>query len=226
MTVNPQSITIRTKKMAILIRNARQASGKSVEDCAKAMGVPPAQFQVYESGELAPSLPELELLAYFLDTPLDHFMGRGSVTEPPKAERQFEPGQLVKLRQRAIGVVLRQARSEAGLSLEEVAERSSLPTENIRNYELGAVPIPLTELEALSQVLNRPLKDFQDRHGPVGTWVAKQNAMKGFLDMPSDMQIFVSKPVNWPYLEVARRLSEMSAEKLRMVAEGLLEITL
>ena len=40
------------------------------------------------------------------------------------------------------------------------------------------------------------------------------------------MQQFVSKPVNQPYLELAQRLSEMSVERLRSVAEGLLEITL
>jgi len=37
---------------------------------------------------------------------------------------------------------------------------------------------------------------------------------------------FVLKPINLPYLELAKRLSEMSVDKLRDVAEGLLEITL
>jgi hypothetical protein len=44
--------------------------------------------------------------------------------------------------------------------------------------------------------------------------------------MPSELQSFVVKPINQPYLELAQRLSEMSVEKLRAVAEGLLEITL
>jgi hypothetical protein len=44
--------------------------------------------------------------------------------------------------------------------------------------------------------------------------------------MPVDLQTFVSKPINRPYLELAQRLSEMSVDKLRSVAEGLLEITL
>ena len=41
-----------------------------------------------------------------------------------------------------------------------------------------------------------------------------------------ELQGFVCKPINRPYLELAVRLSEMSVEKLRGVAEGLLEITL
>ena len=34
------------------------------------------------------------------------------------------------------------------------------------------------------------------------------------------------KPVNLPYLEIAQRLSGLSVEKLRAMAEGLLDITL
>jgi hypothetical protein len=40
------------------------------------------------------------------------------------------------------------------------------------------------------------------------------------------MQEFACKPVNRPYLELAMKLSNMSTEKLRSVAEDLLDITL
>jgi transcriptional regulator with XRE-family HTH domain len=122
--------------------------------------------------------------------------------------------------------LIRQARLEAGLSQEQVAERTNLPVDRLKEYESSEIPVPFPELEAIAHVLNRSVKDFQDRHGPVGAWAFQQTAMQGFAQMPSDLQSFVSQPANWPYLEVARRLSEMSAEKLRLVAEGLLEITL
>jgi len=60
----------------------------------------------------------------------------------------------------------------------------------------------------------------------VGVWFSQQSALKGFQGLSPEMQAFVSKPVNRPYLELAQRLSEMSVEKLRTVAEVLLEITL
>jgi hypothetical protein len=44
--------------------------------------------------------------------------------------------------------------------------------------------------------------------------------------MPVELRQFVAQPVNRPYLELARKLSHMSTEKLRSVAEDLLEITL
>ncbi len=81
-------------------------------------------------------------------------------------------------------------------------------------------------LEALATVLNTSLRHFQDKQGPVGAWFVQQRSLREFMDLPLELQTFVCKPVNRPYLELAVRLSEMSVERLRGVAEGLLEITL
>ncbi len=53
----------------------------------------------------------------------------------------------------------------------------------------------------------------------------QQKAVQDFLQLPPELQNFVSKPVNRPYLELAMKLSSMSTDKLRSVAEDLLEIT-
>jgi hypothetical protein len=93
-------------------------------------------------------------------------------------------------------------------------------------YEMGEAPIPLPVLEQLGDYLDHPIREFQDQKGPLGSKIAEQRAVQGFLVLPADLQVFICKPVNRPYLELATRLSEMSVEKLRAVAEGLLEITL
>jgi hypothetical protein len=56
--------------------------------------------------------------------------------------------------------------------------------------------------------------------------MTQQKAVQQFLDMPVELQNFVCQPVNRPYLDLARKLSEMSTDKLRSVAEDLLDITL
>jgi len=45
------------------------------------------------------------------------------------------------------------------------------------------------------------------------------------LELPLELRQFVAKPVNRPYLELAMKLSNMSRDKLRSVAEDLLDIT-
>jgi hypothetical protein len=75
-------------------------------------------------------------------------------------------------------------------------------------------------------VLGSRIEMFFDQSGPVGQWMNSQRALQKFLDLSEDMQKFVCQPVNRPYIELAMKLSGMSKDKLRSVAEGLLDITL
>jgi transcriptional regulator with XRE-family HTH domain len=130
------------------------------------------------------------------------------------------------LRDRFIGASIRRSRLEAGLMIEDLSEKVGIPPNQLQAYEFGTQPIPIPELEVIATALNRPLKEFQDNRGPIGTWIKQQRAVQTFAELSPELQDFISKPINRPYIELAYRLSEMSVEKLRAVAEGLLEITL
>jgi len=56
--------------------------------------------------------------------------------------------------------------------------------------------------------------------------MTSEEAIQNFLELPEELREFASKPVNRPYLELAMKLSSMSKDKLRSVAEDLLDITL
>ena len=45
-------------------------------------------------------------------------------------------------------------------------------------------------------------------------------------ELPPDVREFVAQPVNVNYIQTAMRLSEMDADRLRTIAESLLDITL
>jgi transcriptional regulator with XRE-family HTH domain len=47
-----------------------------------------------------------------------------------------------------------------------------------------------------------------------------------FPGLTEELREFINKPINLPFLELAMKLSQMDAKKLRDVAESLLEITL
>ena len=223
--INPTLMTIRTKKLGVLIRSARRTCGKSLEECAKAIGVTASDFEAFELGEYSPSLPELEMLAYYLRLPLEYFWGN-ELLKSNGHTKSIDVEQLLGLRQRMIGVMLRKARNQAGLTLETAAEQTGISLENLNGYELGEQAIPVPELEILTNLYKTSLREFEDKNGPVGGWFVQQRLTRDFLELPDELQSFVSKPINQPYLEVARRLSEMQADKLRDVAEILLEITL
>jgi transcriptional regulator with XRE-family HTH domain len=228
MTEIQTAITQRTKALGTLIRDAREASGRSIEECAEATSISPEAMRRYEAGEQAPSLPELEGLAYYLDVPLDRFW-ETKTTSGPVSKRISKHSEhmalLISLRHRMIGALIRQARLESGVSPENLARWSEIDPATLETYELGQLPIPVPQLEVLSGFLSRSIREFYDRHGPVGAWSTQQHALQEFTSMPAEMQEFISKPINRPYLELAMRLSEMSVDRLRSVAEGLLEIT-
>jgi transcriptional regulator with XRE-family HTH domain len=219
-------VTLRTKKLGVLIRDARLAARRTPEECARAMGVTKSAFRSYEEGDHAPSLPELELLAFYLKLPVDHFWGKASLSGEAPSTEPVDLPRLVVLRQRMIGALLRQERSKANLSLKALADEAGVSPLRLKAYELGERPIPLPELEALISALSSRIENFFDQQGRVGQWISDEKAMRQFLQLPKDLQAFVCQPVNRPYLDLARKLSRMSNEQLRSVAEGLLDITL
>ncbi len=225
--VNPIALKIRSKKLGVLIRDARLAAGKSMKECAEAIGVTPGRFSSFERGTKTPSLPELETLAYVLKVPLQHFWGREVHSDD--LDEQVEAvdwPKAIALRQRIVGVLLRRARTEQNVSMKELAQVVGISTRRLKSYEMGEEPIPLPELELMASHLNLPLDHFRDTDGVVGRWIVQQQAVQKFMELPADLQEFVVQPVNRPYLEMAYRLSELPVEKLRAMAEGLLEITL
>jgi len=219
-------ITLRTKKLGVLIRDARLASRRDVDECAKAIGVTKGIFRAYEEGKRAPSLPELEILVYYLKLPIHHFWGQASISDEAPSTEPLDLPRLIEVRQRMIGALLRQQRNNTSLSIRSLVQETSIPGARIKSYELGERPIPLPELEVLATALGSRVETFFDESGPIGQWMSNQKGIQQFLELPKELQNFVCQPVNRPYLELALKLSSMPTDKLRSVAEGLLDITL
>jgi len=213
------------RKIGLLIYDARASARRSAQDCADAIGVPLEDYLAYEKGEKTPSLPELENLSFYLDVNLEHFWGADSLSAHVKPENIQQKAQLRKIRDRVIGASLRAARQKHNLSLPDLSVNTSLPEEVIAKYELGACAVPLPDLETLSKALDLRLEDMIDQHGPIGKWRSERIETAQFLELEPEVRQFLLKPVNLPYIKLAIRLSQMSVEKLRHIAETILEIT-
>jgi len=218
-------ITIRSKKLGILIRDARMTARRNVKECADAIGIKVGLFRAYEEGRKAPSLPELEALVYFLDLPIDHFWSKEIKSNIPSPHENLDLPKILSVRQRKIGALLRMERTNASISIRNLALETGISGARIKAYELGERPIPLPELEALIANLGGRIESLFDRSGPIGQWLISEEAIQHFLDMPVELRQFVALPVNRPYIELAMKLSNMSRDKLRSVAEDLLDIT-
>jgi transcriptional regulator with XRE-family HTH domain len=214
--------TERAKILGELIREAREHMRRSVEECAAVLGISQQSFEQVEAGEYLISLPELEALALYLEVPMGYFWGSESLHNGPDVDY----GRLLELRHRVIGVLLSQLRLRAKKSQEDVAAALELDLKLIQAYETGDEPVPYLHLEQLCQYFNTSVDHFlDDLHGPLGRHEAQKRFEKQFNRMSPEMQAFLVNPVNVSYLETAKKLSEMDVQKLRQVAENILDIT-
>ncbi len=221
---NPQAESLRGKILGAMLREVRMTAGRTLRETAEAIGVTPGALTAYEDGRKAISLPELELLAYFLNAPLRQFWSETAGRR--KLRLDANPSALIALRQRLIAAQLRMHREASGKTVRQVAEQAGLTVARLRSYEEGDRPIPLPELEAVLAVIDRSVEDYLDHEGPVADWDTLQQALETLLSLPIELREFLASPASVPYLRMGQRLSTMPVDQLRNVAELLLDITL
>ena len=220
-----EAYRIRGKMLGVLLRDARMNAARTVEDCARMLKVTVAQFEAWEFGDTVPSLPQLEMLAYYLDVPVSHFWGMETLQSERNRDVDVQQ-EYMNLRSRMIGALLRQARDEAKLSLEALSEETALPAEKIARYELGEAHLPAHELISLASALKKNMDYFLESDSHVGELLATREEWKHFADLPEDLRQFAANPLNLGFIEIALMLSQMPTEKLRRVGESVLNITM
>lgn len=219
---NQRVLQLRDRILGIMMQSARERGRASIEDCAAVLGVSEPRYKAYEDGKESISLPELELLGRYLQVPIhklrDEEVREDNLDLP-------DPETYCSLRDRIIGVRLRQARLQAGYTQEEVGNMLDHSSSTISAYEYGKSNISLSELELLAGKLGVSIQEFLDVDGQIGRWHALQKDFEQFTELPEEMRAFVLRPINQSYLELAMKLASMPAGALRQIAEGLLEIT-
>lgn len=217
--MEPQPAVLQRKIVGVLIRAARERARRTVAQLARRLGVTPARVRAYENGTREVSLPELELIALYLQTPLSFFLSGEITLEEPSSE----PPSATELRARRalIGAKLKQARLAAGKSKEECAQAIGRTVSAISRYERGTTDIPLSELDALARALNVNLYYFVEREDAIAGDVLD---LERLARMPKDVRAFALDPTNLPYLRMAMKLRDLPSERLKELGEIMLVV--
>jgi transcriptional regulator with XRE-family HTH domain len=226
MMLSEDEVRIQNKIIGVLLQHARLDAKMSIEACAHALGCGVALIAKAERGEVGLTLPQLESLAHLLGVPVSYFLEteelpdvRASAPSVPYAERMV-------LRDRIIGVQLRQARQEAGQELDEVAVALGYTPAELEGIELGQTPISMVELQVLADELGVSINALGSEDLAPAPARGSDGSDQEWPDhLSPELVDFVLKPINLPYLRIAMNLSAMPADTLRQVASGLLEIT-
>ena len=134
--------------------------------------------------------------------------------------------QYTTLRNRIISITLRKTRTDQNRTLESVADNCMIPADDLEQLESGDLSIPWPVLECLCEGYELSVNTLIANIKPSeiesdGTTTLITQAPQ----IPEELHNFINNPANLPYLELAKKLSELDAVKLRNIAEGLLEIT-
>ncbi len=223
-SLDARKVVLRQKIIGVRIRHARIEAGLTHKEVGQAVGLSAAEISQAELGQRSVSLPQLEVMALLFSTPLAYFWSEDPIGD---VSRKLPTVEAIALRQRIIGVLLRQARTEAGRSLEDVAALLNISVDQVASYELGQTEIPLPHLEMVADDLKVSLDYFKDQGLPFensGDHLALAE-IASFSELPKEARNFLTNPANLLYINIAMRLSDLSAETLRSLAEGLLEVT-
>lgn len=219
-----ESYRLRAKMLGVLIRDARVNADRSIDDCARLLKLAPEEFEQWEFGDISPSLPELEVLASYLDVPVSHFWGAKTL-ETDHADKRSTQQTFIDLRNHMIGVLLRQAREERGMDITQLSEETQIDADLLEQYELGELPIPMHELSAISSVVNQNMSYFLESESQIGEMLASLEAWKHFNDLPDDLRAFAANPLNIGFIEIALAFSQMENDRLKRIAVSMLDIT-
>jgi transcriptional regulator with XRE-family HTH domain len=220
-----ESYLIRGKMVGVLLRDARLNARRTLEECARLLNVPSSQIETWEYGDNVPSLPQLELLAYYLNVPVSHFWGLETLNSSGDLQEKSQPEYLT-LRNRMVGALLRQARELAGVTIDDLAELCGLSISKINEYELGEAAPPIHELSVLASGVDKNLNYFLESTSQIGELLTRLEDWKHFSELPDDVREFAADPINIGFIHIAVMLSRMPTDQLREVGASILDITM
>lgn len=251
----PEVTRIKRKMLGVRIRSARNQAGLNLKETAQQMGISSATLNDYELGQQEAGLPELEAMARIFAVPISYFWSNGFLKIPDREykaaqvisiRRKMLGVQVRQARQEA-GHSQEALAEVLGCSVERLADyelgKISIPFSELESMA-SFLNLPMTRfLPVETQQLEperaeaRPAAVQQQVPQPVA--VEPQPAAAGdeqpeaavpaelawLADLPEDVKAFLEDPSSLLYLKLSMRLHNLSADTLRALAEGILDIT-
>jgi transcriptional regulator with XRE-family HTH domain len=219
------SFSARSQQIGKRLSLSRENRRLRISEMAVLLNISPSRYKAYEKGSLSPSLPELEVLAINLNIPITSLLSHEEQILDFLVMDPVQSIKFVQLRQRIIATRLKKVLEDAEIPRSDIATALNIKPKELSNYLSGKKPIPVPVLDGLCRIATIAVQSLYGTHGTVGERLSQAERVAGFKQLPSNLQDFIAQPINRPYVELANRLSNLPVDKLRGIAEGLLDIT-
>jgi len=219
------SFSSRARQIGRRLSGYRETKRLRISEVAALLGISPSRYKAYENGSQMPSLPELEVLAINLSIPITTLLSHDEQVAEVIAMAPIQTMKFMQLRQRIIATRLKKALEDAEIPRADIATALHIKPKELSNYLTGKKPIPIAMLDILCRIASITLQSLFGTHGSVGERLSQAERIAGYKLLPPELQDFIAQPINRPYVDLANRLSNLPVDKLRSIAEGLLDIT-
>lgn len=218
-----ETLRLRDRILGVNLRLAREAAGRSIQDCAGRLKISPEAMAAWEIGDGHPSPPQLDMLAAYLNVSVGDLW---QAPEPRQNEgSETRQGESQVLRQRIAGGLLRAARQSKNMELDELSTAAAIDVELLSAYELGERVIPFDQLTILAGALERDLTYFEATGtdlAPIAQYLA---ALPSDLEIPDALQQLASDQRAEGVVKLAAAFSRIPSDELRRIADALLVIS-
>ena len=211
------ALNIRGKIFGVLLRMHRLEAERSLADCATILQVEPELVEAWEYGDEAPSLPQLEVMAHFLN-------GRAGDRDDEQALDESARMEYLRLRQRLVGGMLRAARESAGQSMDDVSAATGLKADLLERYELGEARIPISQLASLARALQQELEYFTVRPAFSRDPAPTPDASATKSDGDAAWRQFSANRENRAFIRLAMAFQHIARDDLHRIADALFAI--
>jgi len=205
------------------IRRIRKTLQRSIHDCASILEISKEQYLGFEQGTHSLSLPDIEILAFYLGTPVNELFEDHSPREDQlsllKDNVRFQYRQL---REKMIRTKLVIELQQAELSFENIHKTTLIPLDALKAYEIGQAVIPVEHLQQISECLGKPLSIFfSDNLGLSEDLNPEQRADNWEQEFPEGDSVRTSEPEE-PYSQLMEALKKIPKEDQAQIAKILL----
>lgn len=149
------------EKIAERVKKIRKLKNRSLHDCAKRLDISKKDYHQFEEGQGVLSLPEIELLAIFLEVPIP------SLFEPSEAgldrllllSDERKPS-YKHLRNKMIQTKLNIEMADLDISVENLNQDTGIPLETLKSYQNNGARIPFAHLAIICDRLGISIKSL------------------------------------------------------------------
>ena len=209
------------QQLAEALDKVREFRNITSKDVCQLLDIPTSKLTNYEKGKYAPTLPEIESLAYIYDIPINALFSPEELEELIREPDKQKLGELRNIRRQIISTQINIAFDNSGQSIKELAANTGLPLSRLNKYLSNSLEIPFDDLLVLTKALRIDIQQLFDSQSSLGQWQMERSRQLLFSKLPEEIKAYVVTSANSSMIAVTEKIRALDKPALRALIDAL-----